>query len=144
MTANDAGLDAVAAVVGRRWLKAAPAELDTYSTDGLPTRVSRPRAVVLPGTREEVIRVVSELARLGLPFVARGAGTGLSGGAVADPDAVVIALTRLNRILSVDAPNRRAVVEPGVVNARLSAAAAPHGLQYAPDPSSQAACTIGG
>src|SRR5712692_1747051 len=93
---------------------------------------------------DAVVAVVRALARFGVPFVARGAGTGLSGGAVADEDAIVIALTRLNRIVALDPPNRRAVVEPGVVNARLSEAAAPHGLQYAPDPSSQAACTIGG
>src|SRR5205823_6147919 len=74
----------------------------------------------------------------------RGAGTGLSGGALADGDAVLIVLTRLSRILKIDARNRLAVVEPGVVNVRLSVAAAPHGLQYTPDPSSQTACTIGG
>jgi glycolate oxidase len=76
--------------------------------------------------------------------VPRGAGTGLSGGALADGDAVLVVLTRLDRILRVDARHRLAVVEPGVVNARLSAATAPHGLHYAPDPSSQIACTIGG
>jgi glycolate oxidase subunit GlcD len=80
----------------------------------------------------------------GVPFVARGAGTGLSGGAVADRDAVLIALTRMNRILEVNRARRRAVVEPGVVNARLSEAVAPMGLYYVPDPSSQAACTVGG
>ena len=79
-----------------------------------------------------------------VPFVARGAGTGLSGGALADPDAVLIALTRMNRILSVDPVQRRAVLQPGVVNARLSEAVLPLGLHYVPDPSSQAACTVGG
>jgi glycolate oxidase subunit GlcD len=112
--------------------------------DGLPTRTSRPFAVVLPANRDEVVAVVKALSRLGVPFVARGAGTGLSGGAVANGDSVLITLTRMNRILSIDRANRRAIVEPGVVNARLSEAALPHGLQYAPDPSSQAACTIGG
>ncbi|HJX87427.1 MAG TPA: FAD-linked oxidase C-terminal domain-containing protein, partial [Gemmatimonadales bacterium] len=76
--------------------------------------------------------------------VARGAGTGLSGGAVADPDTVIIALTRMNRILAVDPVRRRAAVQPGVINARLTDAAAPHGLHYVPDPSSQTACTVGG
>jgi glycolate oxidase subunit GlcD len=99
---------------------------------------------VLPGTREETIAVVRLLAERGVPVVPRGAGTGLSGGALADQDAVLLVLTRLNRILAIDPLNRLAIVEPGVVNARLSAATAPLGLQYAPDPSSQAACTIGG
>jgi glycolate oxidase subunit GlcD len=100
--------------------------------------------VVLPASRDEVVRVVRALAQHGVPFVARGAGTGLSGGALAESDAVVVALTRLDRILAVEPANRRAVVEPGVVNVRLSKAAAPFGLHYAPDPSSQTACTIGG
>jgi len=108
------------------------------------TARERPGAVILPGSREELIRVVRILAHHGVPYAARGAGTGLSGGALSGPDGVVIALTRLNRIISVDAANRRAVVEPGVVNARLSQAVAPLGLHYAPDPSSQAACTLGG
>jgi glycolate oxidase subunit GlcD len=132
------------AIVGPRWLRLGPAELDTFASDGLPTRFSRPGAVVLPGSREEVIQVVTLLSRNQVPFVPRGAGTGLSGGAVAEGTAVVIALTRLNRIIAVDARNRRATVEPGVVNARLSEVVQPHHLQYAPDPSSQAACTIGG
>ncbi|OGU01434.1 MAG: glycolate oxidase subunit GlcD [Gemmatimonadetes bacterium RBG_16_66_8] len=125
-------------------MRCAPAQLDTYASDGLPTRESRPGAVVLPGSRDELIRVVRALAHHGIPFVPRGAGTGLSGGAVADDRQVVIVCTRLNRILELDAPNRRAMVEPGVVNVRLSEAARPFGLHYAPDPSSQSACTIGG
>ena len=91
-----------------------------------------------------MIAVVRELARAHVPFVPRGAGTGLSGGALAGDGSVLLVLTRLNRILHVDAANARAVVEPGVVNAKLSAAVRPHGLHYAPDPSSQSACTIGG
>src|SRR5204863_99206 len=90
------------------------------------------------------VAAVRLLAAHDVPFVPRGAGTGLSGGALADGAAVLLVLTRLNRILSLDPANRVAVVEPGVVNVRLSAAAAPHGLYYAPDPSSQTACTIGG
>lgn len=144
MTVPEQALAAIERVVGPRWVRRATAELETYATDGLPTRHSRPRAVVLPGSRDEVVSVVRILAHYGVPFVARGAGTGLSGGAVGDPDSVVIALTRLNRILLIDPRNRRAVVEPGVVNVRLSEAARPYGLYYAPDPSSQTACTIGG
>src|SRR5213078_2044581 len=103
-----------------------------------------PAVVVLPGSRDELVAAVRLLAAHDVPFVPRGAGTGLSGGALADGAAVLLVLTRLNRILSLDPANRVAVVEPGVVNVRLSAAAAPHGLYYAPDPSSQTACTIGG
>jgi glycolate dehydrogenase FAD-linked subunit len=131
-------------LVGPRHVRVAASERLTYASDGLPTHRRTPGLVVLPGTRDEVVAVVRTLARLKVPLVPRGAGTGLSGGALAAPDAVLLVLTRLNRILEVDARNRRAVVEPGVVNVRLSAAAAPHGLHYAPDPSSQTACTIGG
>src|SRR5881409_264112 len=134
----------LAAIVGERHVRAARAERLTYAMDGLPTHRRVPDLVVLPGTREELIAVVRLLAALGVPFVPRGAGTGLSGGALADEGSVLLALTRLNRILQIDPDNRRAVVEPGVVNARLGAAAQPQGLQYAPDPSSQSACTIGG
>jgi glycolate dehydrogenase FAD-linked subunit len=131
-------------LVGPRHVRVAASERLTYASDGLPTHRRTPGLVVLPGTRDEVVAVVRTLARLKVPLVPRGAGTGLSGGALAAPDAVLLVLTRLNRILEVDARNRRAVVEPGVVNVRLSSAAAPHGLHYAPDPSSQTACTIGG
>jgi glycolate oxidase len=120
-----------------------PSELLTYTADALPSYHKRPGLAVFPGTRDEVIAVVRELAARGLPFVARGAGTGLSGGALAD-GVVLIGLNRLSRVLSVDAENCLAVVEPGVVNVALSRAVAAHGLHYAPDPSSQAACTIGG
>jgi len=134
----------LAAIVGHSYVRTAAAERLTYASDGLPTHRRIPSIVVLPGTREEVIAVIRLLARYGIPFVPRGAGTGLSGGALAGAEAVLLVLTRLNRIIAIDPSNRRAVVEPGVVNVRLSAAAAPHGLHYAPDPSSQAACTIGG
>src|SRR5882724_6158933 len=134
----------LAAIVGNRHVREARAERLTYSMDGLPTHRRLPDLVVLPGSREELIAVVRLLAALGVPFVPRGAGTGLSGGALADEGAVLLVLTRLNRVLKMDPANRLAVVEPGVVNAKLGAAAKPHGLQYAPDPSSQSACTIGG
>ena len=134
----------LSAIVGERHIRQARAERLTYAMDGLPTHRRVPDLVVLPGSREELIAVVRLLAALGVPFVPRGAGTGLSGGALADEGTVLLVLTRLNRILRIDRDNRLAVVEPGVVNAKLGAAAKPHGLQYAPDPSSQSACTIGG
>jgi glycolate oxidase subunit GlcD len=134
----------LAAIVGERHVRQARAERMTYSMDGLPTHRRVPDIVVLPGTREELIAIVRLLAAHGVPFVPRGAGTGLSGGALADAGAVLLVMTRLNRILRIDRDNRLAVVEPGVVNAKLGAAARPAGLQYAPDPSSQSACTIGG
>lgn len=134
----------LACIVGARFVRTARAELATYASDGLPTYRRMPGVVVLPGTGREVAAVLALLARRGVPFVARGAGTGLSGGALAEAPAVLVTLTRLARILAVDRANRRAVVEPGVVNATLSRAAAPFALMYAPDPSSQTACTIGG
>src|SRR2546430_13405075 len=135
---------ALGEIVGARHVRTALPERLTYARDGLPTHRRVPGVVVLPGSRDEVVAVVRLLAALGVPFVPRGAGTGLSGGALADGDAVLIVLTRLNRILKIDPKNRIAVVEPGVVDVRLSAAAAPHRLDYSPDPSSQTACTIGG
>lgn len=137
-------LDDLRGVVGARWVRDRGAELATYAQDGLPTHVSAPGAVATPGTRDELAAVLRVLHRHGTPFVARGAGTGLSGGAVAGHDAVLIVLTRLNRILDVNPQHRCAVVEPGVVNARLTEATLPFGLIYAPDPSSQTACTLGG
>src|SRR5437773_10016249 len=134
----------LAAIVGTKHVREARAERVTYSMDGLPTHRRVPDLVVLPGSREELIAVVRLLAALGVPFVPRGAGTGLSGGALADEGTVLIVLTRLNRIVRIDRANRLAVVEPGVVNAKLTAATKPLGLHYAPDPSSQTACTIGG
>jgi glycolate oxidase subunit GlcD len=135
---------ALGRIVGSRWVRHRRAELTTYAMDGLPTRESYPGLVVMPANTGEVREVVRLLHLLDVPFVARGAGTGLSGGAVADGDAVLITLTRMNRILSVDPVRRRAVLQPGVVNARLSEAVAPLGLHYVPDPSSQTACTVGG
>jgi glycolate oxidase subunit GlcD len=137
-------VEALGGIVGPRWVRHRRAELKTYTMDGLPTRESYPGVVVMPGTADEVRAIVRLLHLAGVPFVARGAGTGLSGGAVADAEAVLIALTRMNRIVGVDRERRRAVVQPGVVNARLSEAVAPLGLHYVPDPSSQTACTVGG
>ena len=131
-------------IVGSRFVRQSTSDRLTFASDGLPTHRRLPGLVVFPGTPDEVVAVVKVLAAHDIPFVPRGAGTGLSGGALADPAAALVVLTRLNRILEIDPKNRRATVEPGVVNVRLSAAAAPYGLHYAPDPSSQTACTIGG
>ena len=134
MTISGQTIEALEQIVGPQWLRQSSAELETFASDGLPTRRSRPGVVIMPTTADEVVRVVRFLAHHEIPFVARGAGTGLSGGALASHDAVLIVLTRLNHILEIDAKNRRAVVEPGVVNVRLSQAAAPYGLHYAPAP----------
>jgi glycolate oxidase subunit GlcD len=133
----------LAAIVGEKRVLFRPSELLTYASDALPSYHKQPGLAVFPGTRDEVVAVVRELARSNVPFVPRGAGTGLSGGALAE-GAVLVGLNRLTRIITVDPDNQTATVEPGVVNAALTRAVAPHGLHYAPDPSSQAACTIGG
>ncbi|MFN8571619.1 MAG: FAD-linked oxidase C-terminal domain-containing protein [Gemmatimonadaceae bacterium] len=130
-------------IVGERHVLASTGELFVYTADGLPGYRKHPAVGVFPGTRDEAIAVVKALAADNVPFVPRGAGTGLSGGALADGVAL-LGLNRLNRILSIDAANRTATVEPGVVNAHLTRATGQFGLHYAPDPSSQAACTIGG
>ncbi|MGH7664560.1 MAG: FAD-linked oxidase C-terminal domain-containing protein [Gemmatimonadaceae bacterium] len=133
----------LAAIVGERHVLRRPGELLVYSADGLPGYRKVPAIAVLPGSRDELVAVVRALADEGLPFVPRGAGTGLSGGALTD-DAVLLGLHRLKRIISIDPDNALARVEPGVVNAALTREVRRHGLHYAPDPSSQAACTIGG
>ncbi|KGQ21895.1 FAD-linked oxidase C-terminal domain-containing protein [Thermus filiformis] len=120
------------------------AELVPYESDALTAYRARPLAVVLPETEEEVVRTVRLCRELGLPFVARGSGTSLSGGSLPVEGGVVIALNRMNRILRLDPVRRIAVVEPGVVNLEVSKAAFPYGLYYAPDPSSQPVSTIGG
>jgi glycolate oxidase subunit GlcD len=119
-------------------------ELFAYECDGLTLSPKRPLAVVMPTSTEEVAAIVRACHEAGVPFVPRGAGTGLSGGAHAAEGGILIECARMNRILEVDAENRVAVVQPGVVNAELSTAVASLGLFYAPDPSSQQACTIGG
>jgi glycolate oxidase subunit GlcD len=115
-----------------------------YECDGLTHFRQRPRAVLFPESAAEVQRIVRAARAHRVPFTPRGAGTGLSGGAVAAPGGVVLEFARMNRILRIDPEDRLAVVEPGVVNARLSEAARPFGLAYAPDPSSQGVCTLGG
>lgn len=119
-------------------------DLRPYECDGLAAYRSVPMAVVLPTAEEQVVAVLRTCSELGVPVVARGAGTGLSGGALPHPQGVLLSLARFNRIVHLDPHARTAVVQPGVRNLAISEAAAPHGLYYAPDPSSQIACTIGG
>ena len=144
MTAPAGLLAALREIVGAERCLVHPDELVPWECDGLTLHGSLPSAVVLPRDKHEVARVVRACRRYDTPFVPRGAGTGLSGGAVALDGGVVIECAKLDRILAIDVENRLAVVQPGVVNAVLSQAARPHGLFYAPDPSSQLACTIGG
>ncbi|MBL0421159.1 FAD-binding protein [Ramlibacter sp. AW1] len=119
-------------------------ETTPYECDGLTAYRQRPLAVALPATEAQVQAVLRTCHRLGVPVVARGAGTGLSGGAMPHAQGVTLSLARFNRILSLDPLARTARVQCGVRNLAISEAAAPHGLYYAPDPSSQIACTIGG
>jgi glycolate oxidase len=120
------------------------AQLVAYGSDALTSYQVFPLAVVLPENQEEVIRTVRLCSEYDLPFVARGSGTSLSGGSLPVSDGIVIALNRLDKIVRLDVENRIAVVECGVVNIDVSNAAAPYGLYFAPDPSSQPICTIGG
>jgi len=121
-----------------------PAQLTPYECDGLSAHRQRPALVVLPESAEQVALVVKRCHQLQIPLVARGAGTGLSGGALPHREGVLLSLARLNRILAIDPARALARVEPGVRNLAVSEAAAAHRLYYAPDPSSQIACTIGG
>ena len=121
-----------------------PDELLVYESDGLTLFRALADFVVFPTSAEQVSAVVRIAGREGLPFVARGAGTGLSGGCLPAEGGIVLSLMRMNRVLEVDYDNQIAVVEPGLVNLHLSWAVGPHGFYYAPDPSSQQACTIGG
>ena len=121
-----------------------PEQLAAYESDGLTAYRASPLAVAMPETAEEVIALVRFCHAEGLPFVARGSGTSLSGGSLPVAGGLVIALNRLNRILRLDPEQQIAVVEPGVINTHVTEAAARHGLYYAPDPSSQSVCTIGG
>jgi glycolate oxidase subunit GlcD len=133
----------LARIVGAAQVLTRASALLVYESDALPGNHRMPGLAVFPGTRDELIAVVRCLAAHDAPFVARGAGTGLSGGALAE-GTVLLGLHRLKRIVEIDPVARTATVEPGVVNATLSRMVAPHGLHYAPDPSSQTACTLGG
>lgn len=137
-------IDNLSAIVGRENVLSKPDELLVYECDGLPQLKARPRAVVFPSSTEETSAIMRELARARVPFAPRGAGTGLSGGALALNSGVVVEMARMRKILRIDVENRLAVVQPGVVNLNVSRAVAPFGLYYVPDPSSQPSCTIGG
>jgi glycolate oxidase len=115
-----------------------------YECDGLTAYRQRPLVVALPETEEQVAAILKTCCAMGVPVVARGAGTGLSGGAMPHKTGVTLSLAKFNKILKVDKRSRTAVVQCGVRNLAISEAAAPLGLYYAPDPSSQIACTIGG
>ncbi len=130
-------------VLGARYVLHTSYDLMLYEYDASIDR-SRPDIVVMPASAEEVAAIVKIAARYNVPVVPRGAGTGLSGGAIPIYGGIIIVFTRMNRILEVDYDNMRAVVQPGLVNLHLSNALNPQGYYYVPDPSSQRSCTIGG
>lgn len=132
------------ATVGEAGVIADRARLRTYECDGLAVYKATPGLVVLPDTAEQIADIVRACTAEGVPYVARGSGTGLSGGALPRTDGVLVVMSRMRRILEVDIANERAVVEPGVINLDVTKQAAPHGYYYAPDPSSQQICSIGG
>ncbi len=140
-------LDELERIVGPDGIRHRPVDLLVYEYDGSvdgAVDTARPTAVALPRTTEQVAAIVRLARRAGLPVVARGAGTGLSGGAVAQSGGIIVALTRMDRIIEIDPVDRTALVEPGVINLELSDHVRGDGLFFAPDPSSQKACTIGG
>ncbi|MAG33323.1 MAG: FAD-binding oxidoreductase [Deltaproteobacteria bacterium] len=137
-------VERVLEIVGQEGCLTREGELFAYECDGLTLAPRRPLAVLLPTTTEQVSAIVRACREFDVHFVPRGAGTGLSGGAHATENSVLIECSRMNQVIEVDVANRIAIVQPGVVNAELSTAIAHFGLFYAPDPSSQLACTIGG
>ena len=141
---NKTFLSTLEEIVGHAGILNDPNELLTYESDGLARLHTKPGCVVLPNSAEEVQQIVRLCHQYKIPFVARGHGTGLSGGALPHADGVLIVLARLNRILDVDIANQRVTVEPGVINLDVTRRVAPHGYYYAPDPSSQLICSIGG
>ena len=143
-TRQSQAVDALQAVLPRHALLWNAEDTTPYECDGLTAYRQRPMAVALPETYAEVQAVLQTCHRLGVPVVARGAGTGLSGGAMPHAQGVTLSLAKFNKILKIDPQSRTALVQGGVRNLAISEAAAPHGLYYAPDPSSQIACTIGG
>jgi glycolate oxidase subunit GlcD len=132
------------AIVGARNVATDPGALRAYECDGFTIQRGMPLAVVLPASTDEVAQVVRTLHERNIPFIPRGAGTGLSGGATPRGGEVIIGLSRMTRLLDVDLRNHRATVEAGHINLRLTQAVQPEGFYYAPDPSSQSACTLGG
>jgi glycolate oxidase len=137
-------VDELCRALGREHVVTEPEQLRVYECDGLTGHRAVPELVALPSSTEEVQTVVRACHRAGVPFVARGAGTGLSGGATPFAGGVVVSLARMNRILEIDLESQRIVVEPGVANLDVTRAVAADGFFYAPDPSSQQVCTIGG
>jgi glycolate oxidase len=136
--------EALKRITGPEHVITDPLELGTYECDGLTSHRSVPAVVVLPGTAEQTARIVRACVAAGTPFVARGSGTGLSGGALPHPSGVLIVMSRMRSVLEVDPVSRRAIVEPGVTNLSVSNAVRQYGLFYAPDPSSQVICSVGG
>jgi glycolate oxidase len=141
---TDELLSALAEIYPHDRILTGQAELAVYESDALTSFRASPRAVVLAESQDEVVETVRACHRLRVPFVARGSGTSLSGGSLPVEGGIVIGLNRLNDILRLDPEQRIAVVEPGVINQQVTKAAAPHNLFYAPDPSSQSVCSIGG
>ncbi|MDB6036273.1 MAG: putative FAD-linked oxidoreductase, partial [Verrucomicrobiales bacterium] len=137
-------LSQITAIVGSEGLLHLPQELVTYECDAYTLEKHSPDIVVLPKTTDEVVQIVKLCRERNLPIIPRGAGTSLSGAVLPVTGGVMIALTRMNKVISVDVKNRRALVEAGCVNAWITNAVKAHELFYAPDPSSQTACTIGG
>src|SRR5438477_10085759 len=137
-------LNELRAIVGERGIISSPEELHTYECDGLTYFRVMPRAVLLPSSTEQVQAIVRVCHRERMPFVARGSGTGLSGVALRVENGIVISLARMNRILEVDFPNVRVIVEPVVINLDVTGRVSPQDYFYAPDPSSQSICSIGG
>ena len=142
---NPAQLESrLAAIVGSTAVISSLEERRTYESDGLPSYAATPGIVVLPETAEQVQRIVALCHAERVPFVARGSGTGLSGGALPVETGILIVLARMRRILEVDLPNQRVIVEPGVINLAVTREVAGAGFYYAPDPSGQLVCSIGG
>ena len=134
----------LAEIAGRDNVITDPRRLRTYECDGLTSHRCTPAIAVLPETAEQVAAIIRACTRAGVPYVARGSGTGLSGGALPSADGVLVVTAKMRRVIDVDPANRRAVVEPGVTNLAVSKAAEPFGYFYAPDPSSQVVCSVGG
>src|SRR6202158_3148843 len=137
-------IDSLRAIVGSDGVLTSPSDLLVYECDGYTIEKNKPDVVVFPTTTEQVVQIVKLCNELNVPFLARGAGTSLAGGCLPVGGGVMIALTRMKRILEVSTRDRYALVEAGVVNLWLTNHLKPHGFHYAPDPSSQGACTIGG
>jgi glycolate oxidase len=141
---NDRLIQQLSSIVGPANVLHRPADLLSYECDGYTIHKASPRSVVFPNTTEEVAAIVKYLHQEKIPFLPRGAGTGLSGGAIALNGEVIISLVKMKKLLHVDLENNMAVVQPGYVNLKLTNSVAAKGYYYAPDPSSQYACTIGG